>query len=36
MAGAIGMLLCDAILYGILTWYIEAVFPGEFGVPKPW
>ena len=30
------MLLVDSVLYGILTWYIEAVFPGEYGVPKPW
>ncbi len=36
MAGAIGMLLVDSVLYGLLTWYIEAVWPGEFGVPKPW
>ena len=36
LAGAIGMLLVDSVLYGILTWYIEAVFPGEYGVPKPW
>ena len=36
MAGAIGMLLVDSVLYGVLTWYVEAVFPGEFGVPKPW
>lgn len=36
MAGAIGMLLVDSVLYGVLTWYIEAVWPGEYGVPKPW
>jgi ATP-binding cassette subfamily A (ABC1) protein 1 len=36
LAGAIGMLLVDSVLYGLLTWYIEAVWPGEFGVPKPW
>ncbi|XP_078736245.1 phospholipid-transporting ATPase ABCA1-like [Lampetra fluviatilis] len=30
------MMLCDAVLYGLLTWYIEAVFPGQYGVPKPW
>ncbi|XP_023327394.1 ATP-binding cassette sub-family A member 2 [Eurytemora carolleeae] len=35
LAGCMGMLLIDSALYGILTWYIEAVFPGEFGVPKP-
>jgi len=31
-----GMLLLDAVIYGLFTWYIEAVFPGEYGVPKPW
>ncbi|XP_061413809.1 LOW QUALITY PROTEIN: phospholipid-transporting ATPase ABCA1-like [Lethenteron reissneri] len=30
------MMLCDAVIYGLLTWYIEAVFPGQYGVPKPW
>eukprot|EP00794_Sanderia_malayensis_P015936 gene15936-17537_t len=30
------MLICDTILYGILTWYIEAVFPGAYGLPRPW
>eukprot|EP00048_Salpingoeca_helianthica_P013328 m.199069 g.199069 ORF g.199069 m.199069 type:complete len:2327 (-) comp15490_c4_seq4:26-7006(-) len=35
-AAALGMLVIDTLLYGFLTWYIEAVFPGEFGVPRPW
>ncbi|XP_054718877.1 phospholipid-transporting ATPase ABCA7-like [Uloborus diversus] len=30
------MLLFDGLIYGILTWYIEAVWPGQYGVPKPW
>uniref|UniRef100_UPI00398ECFE0 phospholipid-transporting ATPase ABCA1-like isoform X2 n=1 Tax=Pristiophorus japonicus TaxID=55135 RepID=UPI00398ECFE0 len=30
------LMLFDAVLYGIATWYIEAVFPGQYGVPKPW
>ncbi|XP_060886982.1 phospholipid-transporting ATPase ABCA1-like [Labrus mixtus] len=30
------MMLCDAALYWILTWYIENVFPGQYGIPKPW
>ncbi|GIY08391.1 phospholipid-transporting ATPase ABCA1 [Caerostris darwini] len=30
------MMLFDGVLYGILTWYIEAVCPGQYGVPKPW
>ncbi|XP_032184445.1 ATP-binding cassette sub-family A member 3-like isoform X1 [Mustela erminea] len=32
----LGMFLFDAFLYGLVAWYIEAVFPGEYGVPKPW
>ena len=30
------MFLVDSVLYGLITWYVEAVFPGEFGVPQPW
>uniref|UniRef100_A0A8D2LM79 P-type phospholipid transporter n=1 Tax=Varanus komodoensis TaxID=61221 RepID=A0A8D2LM79_VARKO len=30
------LMLFDGLLYGIITWYIEAVFPGQFGIPKPW
>uniref|UniRef100_A0A8C3RFM7 ATP-binding cassette sub-family A member 2 n=1 Tax=Cyanoderma ruficeps TaxID=181631 RepID=A0A8C3RFM7_9PASS len=30
------MLVVDAIVYGVLTWYIEAVHPGMFGLPRPW
>lgn len=26
---SICLMLFDAVLYGIMTWYIEAVFPGE-------
>ena len=35
MAGCMGMLLLDSVLYGLLMWYIEAVWPGQYGVPKP-
>ncbi|XP_062816399.1 phospholipid-transporting ATPase ABCA7 isoform X1 [Anolis carolinensis] len=31
-----GLLLLDALLYGVATWYIEGVFPGQYGIPKPW
>ncbi|KAL5259612.1 hypothetical protein ACHWQZ_G009905 [Mnemiopsis leidyi] len=34
VADVILMLLVDIVFYGILTWYIENVFPGESGVPK--
>uniref|UniRef100_A0A4W6E0C7 P-type phospholipid transporter n=1 Tax=Lates calcarifer TaxID=8187 RepID=A0A4W6E0C7_LATCA len=30
------MMLLDAALYWMLTWYIENVFPGQYGIPKPW
>ncbi|XP_048033028.1 phospholipid-transporting ATPase ABCA1b [Megalobrama amblycephala] len=26
----------DAFLYGVMTWYIETVFPGQYGIPRPW
>ncbi|XP_055016079.1 phospholipid-transporting ATPase ABCA1-like isoform X2 [Boleophthalmus pectinirostris] len=32
----IGMMYVDAVLYGALTWYLEAVFPGQYGIPRPW
>lgn len=30
------MLIVDTILYAILVWYIEAVHPGSYGLPRPW
>nr|AIN44098.1 ATP-binding cassette sub-family A member 1 [Laodelphax striatellus] len=30
------LLLIDTCLYLLLTWYLEAVMPGMYGVPKPW
>uniref|UniRef100_A0A1I8FY41 ABC transporter domain-containing protein n=1 Tax=Macrostomum lignano TaxID=282301 RepID=A0A1I8FY41_9PLAT len=30
------MLWIDSAIFMLLTWYLEKVFPGEFGVPKPW
>ncbi|XP_028297042.1 ATP-binding cassette sub-family A member 2-like isoform X2 [Gouania willdenowi] len=30
------MLIVDAAAYGVLTWYIEAVHPGMYGLPRPW
>ena len=29
------MLLVDTILYLLIAWYFEAVYPGEYGIPKP-
>lgn len=36
LAQVLGMLLLDSLLYGVVAWYVEAVFPGEYGVPQPW
>uniref|UniRef100_A0A669BVQ2 ATP binding cassette subfamily A member 1 n=1 Tax=Oreochromis niloticus TaxID=8128 RepID=A0A669BVQ2_ORENI len=35
---AIIIMYFDSFLYGVLTWYLEAVFPGEsqYGIPRPW
>ncbi|XP_061107852.1 phospholipid-transporting ATPase ABCA1-like [Conger conger] len=30
------MMLVDSVIYWLLTWYIENVFPGQFGIAKPW
>jgi len=30
------MLAVDCVIYMLLALYIEAVFPGEFGLPLPW
>lgn len=29
MAGIMLMMLFDSVVYGLITWYVEAVFPGE-------
>nr|XP_022911475.1 ATP-binding cassette sub-family A member 3-like isoform X1 [Onthophagus taurus] len=36
MAHVMAMLLFDATLYMIITLYVEALYPGEYGVPKAW
>ncbi|ELU18493.1 hypothetical protein CAPTEDRAFT_149677 [Capitella teleta] len=30
------MLLIDAVVYGILGYYIRHVFPGKYGISQPW
>jgi len=29
------MLIIDIILYTIITWYFDALLPGDFGTPQP-
>jgi len=28
-------LLVDIIVYALMTWYFDALFPGDFGTPQP-
>ena len=30
------MFAVDSVVYGLIAWYVEAVFPGDYGVPQPW
>ncbi|KAM8765599.1 phospholipid-transporting ATPase ABCA7 [Rhynchonycteris naso] len=36
LAQVSGLLLLDAALYGLTTWYLETVCPGQYGIPEPW
>uniref|UniRef100_A0A2K6K140 ATP binding cassette subfamily A member 7 n=1 Tax=Rhinopithecus bieti TaxID=61621 RepID=A0A2K6K140_RHIBE len=36
LAQVSGLLLLDAALYSLATWYLEAVCPGQYGIPEPW
>ena len=29
------MLVVDVVLYTLITWYFDAVLPGDFGTPQP-
>ncbi|XP_066576495.1 phospholipid-transporting ATPase ABCA1 [Amia ocellicauda] len=33
---SIFMMLIDSFIYWVLTWYIENVFPGQYGIPRSW
>ncbi|KAK5607825.1 ATP-binding cassette sub- A member 1 [Crenichthys baileyi] len=33
---SINMLYVDSFIYAAAAWYIEAVFPGQYGIPRPW
>ncbi|KAM6168041.1 phospholipid-transporting ATPase ABCA7 [Erethizon dorsatum] len=36
LAQASGLLLLDSALYALAIWYLEAVCPGQYGIPEPW
>ncbi|KAK2507520.1 hypothetical protein MC885_018499 [Smutsia gigantea] len=33
---SVEMMLLDSALYGLLAWYLDQVFPGDYGTPLPW
>ena len=35
MADTFVMLTVDSVIYGLITWYVDAVKPGDFGLPQP-
>nr|XP_034977878.1 retinal-specific phospholipid-transporting ATPase ABCA4 [Zootoca vivipara] len=30
------MMILDGFIYGLLAWYLDNVFPGDYGIPRPW
>ena len=36
LGDAMLMLIIDTALYLLVAWYVDNVFPGEYGVPEPW
>ncbi|XP_052020849.1 phospholipid-transporting ATPase ABCA7 isoform X3 [Apodemus sylvaticus] len=36
LAQVSAFLLLDAVVYGLVLWYLEAVCPGQYGIPEPW
>ncbi|XP_075831677.1 phospholipid-transporting ATPase ABCA7 isoform X3 [Microtus pennsylvanicus] len=36
LAQVSAFLLLDAAVYGLALWYLEAVYPGQYGIPEPW
>nr|CAD7459511.1 unnamed protein product [Timema tahoe] len=36
MLHVILMLLVDIIIYSLVTWYVDAIMPGKYGLAQPW
>nr|CAD7207541.1 unnamed protein product [Timema douglasi] len=30
------MLLVDIVMYSLVTWYVDAIMPGKYGLAQPW
>ena len=35
MADVFVMLAVDFFLYALIAWYVDAVMPGDYGIPQP-
>lgn len=35
MLAVILILLLDTLVYMLIAWYVDAICPGDFGVPQP-
>ncbi|MGH0166632.1 UNVERIFIED_CONTAM: hypothetical protein FKN15_051339 [Acipenser sinensis] len=33
---SVRMMVFDAFLYGALAWYLDNMFPGQYGIARPW
>jgi hypothetical protein len=36
MLAVILILILDTFIFMVVAWYVDAVHPGEFGVPQPY
>ena len=36
MAAVLLVLLFDTLFYALLAYYLDSLFPGKYGVAKPW
>lgn len=36
LSAAISMMFFDAVLYGFLAWYLDKIWPREYGTPMKW
>ncbi|XP_013772633.2 ATP-binding cassette sub-family A member 3-like [Limulus polyphemus] len=35
LGGIMGMMIASLVVYGVIIWYVDAVWPWQFGIPKP-
>ncbi|XP_076318605.1 phospholipid-transporting ATPase ABCA3-like isoform X2 [Tachypleus tridentatus] len=35
LGGIMGIMIASLVVYGVIIWYVDAVWPWQFGIPKP-